>query len=61
MRAAGGQAAFHAHSAIVLRHTDTWVDLDMYVGRGPSEAIYRGMVGEARARTRTCAMRWPRF
>ena len=45
-RAAGGEAAFHAHSAIVLRRTDTWVDLDMYVGRGPSEAIYRGMVGE---------------
>lgn len=41
------EVVFHARSAIILRKTETWVDLEMHIGRKAAEAIYNGLVGEA--------------
>jgi CheY-like chemotaxis protein len=44
---AGEDVAFHARTAIVLRRTETWMSLDMFVGRRAAEAIYAKLVGES--------------
>jgi hypothetical protein len=45
--AAGDEVAFRARSAIILRRIETWMGLEMYVGRMAAQALYRGLVGEA--------------